>query len=246
MPLFSIIIPTLNAEARISACLDSISGQTFGDYEVVIVDGASTDKTVDVVATFATQLGDKLRTYVAKDKGVYDAMNRGISLARGDWLLFLGADDVFFDAAVLAALAGFLAQHPTCRFAYGDVVLRSDGSRYGGAFDLDTLLFRRNICHQAIFYRRDLFAQLGPYNLRYPVWADWDFNIRCFQNPTLAPCHVDIVVSKYDDRGGLSQREDPELRKRLPVFLLTGWERALLGRVARVAKRLKGFLRWRR
>ena len=245
MPLFSIIIPTRDAEATIAACLDSIARQTFHDYEVVMVDGISTDQTVNLAAGLAAKLAGQLHTHVGKDEGIYDAMNRGVGFAGGDWLFFLGADDVLFDGDVLARTAAFLGEHPSCQLAYGDVVLRSDGSRYGGVFDLDQLLFRRNICHQAIFYRRELFAQLGPYNLRYPVWADWDFNIRCFQNPTLVACHMDIVVSNYNDRGGLSRGEDPELRKRLPVPLLTGFERTWMGRLARAARHVRRILGWR-
>jgi hypothetical protein len=71
-----------------------------------------------------------------------------------------------------------------------------------------------------VFYRRELFASIGPYNLRYRIWADWDFNIRCFGNPALVTRHMDIVVANYNDTGGLSMQEDPELKKRLPVFLL--------------------------
>jgi glycosyltransferase involved in cell wall biosynthesis len=243
MPLFSIIIPTLDGEATIAACLDSIAKQTCRDFEVVIADGVSKDKTVDIATGFAPRLEGRLRIDVQKDQGIYDAMNRAVGLASGQWLLFLGADDLLWRDDVLARTAAFLAQDPSCQLAYGDVILRSDGSRYGGVFDLDTLLFRRNICHQAIFYRRDLFAQLGPYSLRYRVWADWDFNIRCFKNPVLVARHMDIVVSNYNDLGGKSQKEDPELRKRLPVPFLSGFERIWLGRLASAAKHGKRILR---
>ena len=99
-------------------------------------------------------------------------------------------------------------------------------SRYAGVFDLDRLLFETNICHQAIFYRRELFAGIGPYNLRYPVWADWDFNIRCFSNPALVTRYMDIVVAHHNDMTGLwaSKGADKEFKKRLPRFF---WASAL-------------------
>ncbi|WP_460010556.1 glycosyltransferase family protein, partial [Mycobacterium avium] len=86
----------------------------------------------------------------------------------------------------------------TCDLVYGDVVMRSTGTRHAGPFDLDRLLFETNMCHQSIFYRRKLFEGIGPYNLRYPIWADWDFNIRCFSNPALVTCYMDIVVARYN------------------------------------------------
>jgi hypothetical protein len=103
------------------------------------------------------------------------------------------------------------------------VIRRSTGSRYAGVFDLDRLIFETNICHQSIFYRRELFAGIGPYNLRYRVWADWDFNIRCFSNPALVTRYMDIVVARWNDMTGLAARErvDNEFRKRLPIFFRT-------------------------
>jgi len=219
-PLFSIIVPTLDVEAALGACLDSIAAQTFADYQVVVVDGGSTDRTLEILAAAAPALGARLVAHRGQDQGVYDAMNRGVALATGRWLLFLGADDRLHAPETLAEVAALLDAVDDCQLAHGDVVLRSSGARYGGACDLDRLLFEENLCHQSVFYRRDLFSSIGPYNLRYRIWADWDFNIRCFANPALPTRHLDVIVADYDDTGGLSQQNDPELRQRLPVFLL--------------------------
>jgi glycosyltransferase involved in cell wall biosynthesis len=237
-PLISIIIPTLNVESVIAACVDSIERQTFRNYEVVIVDGFSTDKTAEIALGCQATLGGRLSVHVEKDEGVYDAMNKGVARARGHWLLFLGADDLLHHEDTLTQVTAILHQDSTSQLVYGDVVMRSNSSRYGGVFDLDKLLFEKNICHQAIFYRREVFAHLGPYNLRYRIWADWDFNIRCFQNPTLATRYVDIVVANYNDTGGLSLRMDSELQKRLPVFLLNATRRKWDARLRRVARLL--------
>jgi len=240
-PLFSIILPTLNAESVIAACLDSIAGQTLRDYEVLVLDGLSRDHTAAVIGRCQASLGGRLTLCSERDQGIYDAMNRGVARARGQWLYFLGADDRLHHPQILEQVAAFLRANPDCRLAYGDVILRSTSSRYGGAFDLDELLFRRNICHQAIFYRRDVFAGIGPYNLRYRIWADWDLNLRCFGNPALVARYMDIVVADYDDTGGLSLKEDEELRKRLPVFILRGkrprWMGALAAALRQIAPR---------
>jgi glycosyltransferase involved in cell wall biosynthesis len=220
VPMFSIIVPTLNASATLHACLDSVMCQTCRDFELVLVDGGSTDGTLDIANGFAPNLGTRLAVHCGPDQGVYDAMNRGVGMATGTWLLFLGADDTLHEADTLARVAAFIGEHEPSDLVYGDVIMKSTRSRLAGVFDLDRLLFETNICHQSIFYRRELFAGIGPYNLRYRVWADWDFNIRCFSNPALVTRYMDFVVAHYNDMTGLSAREgtDKEFRKRLPVF----------------------------
>lgn len=214
-PMFSIIIPTLNVAAVLPACLDSIARQTCGDFELVLVDGGSTDETLDIANIFAPNLGERLIIHRDTDQGVYDAMNRGVDLATGTWLLFLGADDSLYEADTLARVAAFIGEHEPSDLVYGDVIMRSTNFRWGGAFDLDRLLFKRNICHQAIFYRRGLFGTIGPYNLRYRVLADWDFNIRCFSNPALVTRYMHVVVASYNEFGGLSNTiVDKEFLKR--------------------------------
>jgi glycosyltransferase involved in cell wall biosynthesis len=219
-PMFSIIVPTLNNATTMSACLDSLIEQTCSDFEVVLVDGCSTDGTLDIANGFAATLGARLVTHSGPDVNVADAMNRGVEMATGAWLLFLGADDTLYEAETLARVAGFIGEHETSDLVYGDVIARSTGSRYAGVFDLDRLLFEANICHQAIFYRRELFAGIGPYNLRYGGCADWDFNIRCFSNPALVTRHMDIVIARWDNMTGMSGAEEmnKEFRKRLPKF----------------------------
>ena len=191
---------------------------------MVLVDGGSTDKTLDIAQSFAPNLGGGLVIHSGADRGAYDAMNRGVGLATGTWLLFLGADDRLNEAATLALVAAFIGQHERSDLVYGDVIMRSNSFRHAGVFDLDRLLFETNICQQSIFYRRELFASIGPYNLRYRVWADWDFNIRCFSNPALVARYMDIVVAHYNDVTGLSGKVDKEFKKRLPMFF---WASAL-------------------
>jgi glycosyltransferase involved in cell wall biosynthesis len=217
-PLFSIIVPTFNVAGTLRTCFDSIACQTCGDFEVILVDGGSTDDTLDIANSFAPHLGTRLAIHSGPDEGAYDAMNRGVGMATGAWVLFLGADDALYAPDTLAQVAAFLDEHDHSDLVYGDVLLRSNSSRYAGPFDLDRLLFEENICHQAIFYRRELFAGIGPFNLRYPVWADWDFNIRCFSNPALVTRYMDIVVARYNDVAGISKRKDNELKKRLPSY----------------------------
>ena len=109
--MFSIIVPTLNVAATLHACLDSIVHQTCTDFEVVLVDGGSTDGTLDVANSLAPDLGARLVVHCGPDQGVYDAMNRGVGMATGAWLLFLGADDTLYEAETLARVAAFIREH---------------------------------------------------------------------------------------------------------------------------------------
>jgi glycosyltransferase involved in cell wall biosynthesis len=237
-PMFSIVVPTFNAVATLNVCLDSVASQIYRDVELVLVDGGSTDGTLDVAETFVRELGTRLVIHSGPDQGMYDAMNRGVGMATGTWLLFLGADDTLYEADTLARVAAFIGENDPSDLVYGDVIFRSTSSRHAGVFDLDRLLFEQNICHQSIFYRRELFAGIGPYNLRYPLWADWDFNIRCFSNPALVTRYMDIVIARYNDITGRSARAgtDKEFRKRLPRFF---WASALetTGRVLAFLRR---------
>ncbi|WP_006245918.1 glycosyltransferase family 2 protein [Mycolicibacterium tusciae] len=242
-PLFSIIVPTFNAAATLHACLDSVRHQTYEDFQLVIVDGGSTDGTLDTADSFASDLGTRLVIHSGPDQGAYDAMNRGVSLSTGSWLLFLGADDTLYESDTLARVAAFIAEHQPSDLVYGDVLLRSTSSRHAGPFDLDRLLFETNIGHQSIFYHRKLFDGIGPYSLRYPVCADWDFNIRCFSNPALVTRYMDIVVARYNDMTGISMNKDREFNKRLPLYLWTSNLTRGMTRERRSAV-LQSYLRW--
>lgn len=213
--LISVIIPTRNAAPDIAACLESLRQQVFRDFEVCIVDVCSTDETLAVAQSYQGEVGAALRCQSEPDAGVYDAMNKGILHATGDWLYFLGADDVLHDALVFSDIARVIAA-TEADVVYGDVVLKSNGRRYCGESSLRRLLFDRNICHQAIFYRRLVFEKIGCYSLSYPIWADWDLNIRCFREPDIRSLWVDRVIAIYNDTSGISREIDVEFKKVLP------------------------------
>ena len=147
-PLVSVITVVRNAAATITATLDSVRAQRQVDIEHVIVDGTSSDGTLDILKAHQH---DQLRWISEPDQGIYDAMNKGIDLAKGEWLLFLGADDVLADPAVLSDI--FERQE---LLQYDLVCGRS--SYHGGRecvprLDWHTLIFN-TVHHQAAFYRR--------------------------------------------------------------------------------------------
>ena len=207
MPFFSIIIPTYNSAATLQSGLDSILLQEFVDYEILIIDGGSGDNTIGIVKSLH-ETCPMLRYISEPDAGIYDAMNKGIDIASGDWLYFMGSDDQFYCKTVLdkITVAAETAQH---HVLYGDVLINGDtswakdGDRYDGSFDIKKL-FRKNICHQSIFYRRDFVkGEIGYFNLDYKLCADWDFNLRCASKTELV--YLNQIIARFNGGGESTQ-----------------------------------------
>lgn len=205
MPFFSIIIPSYNSGNDLIKSLESIFLQTFHDYEVWIIDGGSTDNTKPIIEALKNE--NKKIFYISEtDAGIYDAMNKGINHAKGEWLLFLGADDELYNHCVLEDVFKTISKGIPAKLIYGDVQIHGynnwakDGQIYDGVFDSDKLLMH-NICHQSIFYHRTVFEKLGNFNVSYSICADWDFNLKCFSAYTVQ--YVNIIVAHFST-GGLS------------------------------------------
>jgi glycosyltransferase involved in cell wall biosynthesis len=214
MTLLSIIMPTFNAAESIERSLESIAGQTFSDYEVVVQDGSPNNETSRTVERFLEAHPDfPLRLYRERDRGVYDAMNKAVARANGEWLYFLGSGDQLHHERVLAAAMGTKSA-ADCNVIYGNAEIIGDstwaksGTIYDGPFDLPMLL-NRNICHQAIFYKADFARNVGDYNVDYVVCGDWDFNLRCWARTKFK--YIDITVAKFI-AGGISSNQ-PEDRR---------------------------------
>lgn len=198
-PKLSIIIPTYNAEATVMATLDSIMRQSFDDWEIWIMDGASTDKTPELVEDLVSKM-THVHWVSEKDKGVYDAMNKGIQKANGEYLYFMGSDDVFYNDDTLEQL--FTQVHPQSDFIYGNVKFKGSGKIHSGPSSLDRLVFEQvSICHQAIFYKNTIFQTIGTYNTEYFIHADYDLNIRCFRHDPFVIQYIDQIVAIFNEQG---------------------------------------------
>lgn len=172
-PLLSIVTPTRNDRARLAATARSIAAQRGGDFEWVVIDGASDDGTLDVVAGHA---GLAAHVVSEPDAGIYDAMNRGLRLARGEFVQFLNAGDAYDGADTLARLAARLRDLPPDI----DMVLVGVREDHGDGATLTRLpepldaviAHRLPICHQGILFRRRRHLAT-PYDARYRLAADY-------------------------------------------------------------------------
>ncbi|MES2439824.1 MAG: glycosyltransferase family 2 protein [Verrucomicrobiota bacterium] len=202
--LFSIITPTYNCGTKIQDTLDSVLSQSFGDFEYLIVDGCSNDQSLEI---FENITDERVRFISEPDLGIYDAMNKGVRMARGRYLIFLGAGD-YLCPDVLNQIRQ-IANGGKYGLIYGNVYWHD--IIYAGEFSAERLAFD-NICHQAIFYRRDVFEVVGHFDLKYKLLADWEMNLRCFGDERIDVLYVPMVVSVYEI-GGISGNPDLQFQR---------------------------------
>ena len=200
----SIIIPAFNAAKTIEQAILSVVKQSYGNIEVIVVDGNSKDNTIAILQTLQSQY--PISFISEKDKGVYDAMNKGISMAKGDWLYFLGADDTLHDTTVIEDMIGATGASDY-DVLYGDVVFENSKKVYGGAYNTLRIL-QQNISHQAIFYKRHLFTTNGVYDLTYPILADYVFNLQWFSQKNVKRRYIHRAVAIFGEEGLSSTKRD--------------------------------------
>ena len=243
MPTFSIITINFNDAIGLSKTIESVLSQSFTDYEYIIIDGGSTDGSVDVIKRHAEQL-----TYWVseKDAGVYDAMNKGIVAAKGDYLLFLNSGDYLHSNDVLKRIS---ENNSNIDLIYGDIILAQNSVIVGKKISPDKIsrvfLYWDCIGHQAQFIKRVLFEKYGNYSLEYKICADYEFFLRVFLKYRISTKHISIPVSVYDISGmsGNPANREKLIREyklihkiyfsRLILMLFIGYEAMLRSRVMR-------------
>ena len=208
---YSIIVPTFNSANTIQECLRSILNQTCEDLEILVSDGSSTDSTRALVEGFND---NRIKFFSEPDKGVYFAMNKAVKRASGRWLLFMGSDDILYTDHVLEEMKDHLDKTDSS-MVYGSVKIvgnapwAEDGAIYREETPL-TILMANNICHQAIFYSREVF-DTRTYNTNYRVCADYDINLFCASRYKMQ--YVPIILSYFKTGGLSSVVDDPAFRK---------------------------------
>jgi glycosyltransferase involved in cell wall biosynthesis len=171
-----------NGKATLQQCLDSVTQQTYAHVELIVIDGGSTDGTVDLIRANAQQV-----TYWISepDRGIYNAWNKALAQAKGEWVCFLGADDYFRDAQVLNQMAEQLVLVPSeIRVAYGQIMLLNNaGSELyvlGEPWAKIKNRFNQTMCvpHPAVMHRRSLFADNGNFDENFRIAGDYELLLR--------------------------------------------------------------------
>ena len=219
---FSIITICYNASATIERTLLSVTGQTWTDREYIIVDGASKDSTLEIISRYR----DKVDILVSEpDKGLYDAMNKGLKLATGNYVIFMNAGDRFHEDSTLEQIAAQVQQLDKLPgVIYGNTALTNmAGEIYGmrrlsPPEHLDWKSFKNGmlVCHQAFYARRDIAE---PYDLSYRFSADVDWCIRVMKNAdTLHNTHL-VVADYLEDGSGVTiDNRKASLKERFAIM----------------------------
>lgn len=204
----SIVTVAFNSGATIGDTLDSVFRQRHADVEHIVIDGGSTDDTAATVHRRGTHVA---RFVSEPDRGIYDAMNKGVAIASGDIIGFLNADDRYAHADVLGRIETLFTES-TLDAAYGDVAFfRPDlpgelVRRYrSNRFTPRMIGWGWMPAHPALFVRRSLFEQAGPFKTDYRIAGDFEWVARAFQNPHLRHRHIDEVLV-HMQTGGVSTR----------------------------------------
>lgn len=175
-PLFSIITVVRNSVETIEDCIQSVEAQTFRDFEYIVVDGLSDDGTSEVILKHSGTIDTYIRE---KDFGIYDAMNKAISLCQGSFIGILNADDTYFKGS-LGQVRDVITNFPNSQVVYGSVRVSGVHPRILVVSHHD--LERAMIPHPSCFVSADLYRQIGQFDPMLKIAADYDFMLRAFKS----------------------------------------------------------------
>lgn len=199
----SIITVCFNAQDTIEETVKSAVSQTYTDIEYIVVDGASSDNTVSIIKQFQEKIG----VFISEpDNGVYEAMNKGVSLATGDIVFFLNSGDVFFNNEVVKNVVEIFRKKDA-NIVFGDVVVLDPETGFTKVKShqlADKVFFYHDtICHQAMFAKRSLFENYGAFDTRYRISADYEWLLRVKYGHHAEAMYTSLIISIFR-LGGIS------------------------------------------
>lgn len=219
-PLISVIIATYNAQATLERCFESLFNQTVNNFQVIVIDGASTDGTLEIIQRYAEKI-----TYwdSQTDRGICHAWNKALAYATGQWFFFLGSDDYLYTRDIFHKIGTFMLEVPAeTRVVYGKVALVDSEGRVlnliGSPWEKARKIFNRSLSipHQGIFHRRDLFDDHGGFDESLRLMGDYDFLSR--ELPVRNAYFVNEVIAGMQF-GGISYNPSFSL-----IFLRELWQ----------------------
>jgi glycosyltransferase involved in cell wall biosynthesis len=179
-PSFSIITVSFNSSKTIRRTIDSVLNQTQVPQEYILIDGGSTDGTVDIIRSYEKRFADKSISYrwlSERDNGIYHAMNKGLERVKGGVIGILNSDD-WYERETLALVSVHYQLHPATAVGYGILRVYSDGQPISVWAHMHSQLSKHMFPHPATFVRKSAYDAVGEFNERYRIAADYDFMLR--------------------------------------------------------------------
>lgn len=203
----SIITVCFNSAQTIEDCINSVYGQTYSDIEHIIIDGSSTDGTIDIIR----KISSKITFWISEsDKGLYDAMNKGIKAAKGDLIGILNSDDIYYNQFVIENVVGTITRNDVDS-CYGDLIyVKRDNTheivRYwrGGEFHRNNFVRGWMPSHPTFFVKRECYEKYGLLNLDFPLAADYELMLRFLYKYNISTTYIPKVLVEMRT-GGTSQ-----------------------------------------
>ena len=181
----SVITVTYNRELTISDTIASVLSQNYSNIEYIIIDGKSTDKTVNIIKKYAINQSYKIKCISEKDTGIYDAMNKGIKMASGDIIGILNSDDFFTSNNIISKIVDAFQKNPSIEAVYGDVHFVKHENLNKCIRYYSSKIFRRSLmrlgfmpAHPSFYMKRNSFEKYGLYKTNYKIAADFEFLLR--------------------------------------------------------------------
>ncbi len=226
MCTFSLLTVCLNPGEKLKGTLESALGQTFGDFELIIKDGGSTDDSLQAAGELLKD--PRVRLVSKKDSGIYDAMNQAVEEAKGEYVFFLNCGDRLFDETVLEKVAGEIdrIRNQSCTgngdggedasqrlIVYGNVSWKEKQSLIVPPSKITGFTCYRNVpCHQACFYDVRLCKE-KPFETKYKIRGDYDHFLWCHYRGGARECYLEITVAEYEG-GGYSESKANQKRSK--------------------------------
>jgi len=204
----SIITVVWNNEKTIKNCIESILSQTYKNIEYIIVDGQSTDKTIEIIKSY----GNKISKFISeKDNGIYDAMNKGISMASGDIVGILNSDDFYTNEKVIETIANeFLTKDIDATFSDLDYISFEDESKItrkwrSTPYSIGAFIKGWHPAHPTFFVKKEIYEKYGNFDLDFAISADFEIMLRFIEKHKIKTTHIPQVLVKMREGGESNQ-----------------------------------------
>lgn len=197
----SVVMVCLNAEDFIEKSLKSLASQTYKDYELIVKDGISKDKTIDIVNSLSSEFKN-IKIISEADTGIYDAMNQAVAVSSGEYIYFLNAGDLLHSEVTLENIITQL----DCDIVYGDMMYGNDILRQPENITLTFFRLERMLCHQSIFAKKEWLLKY-PFECKYRYCADRHWLYTCFKSGATFK-HINDIIGFYDTTGVSSEWEN--------------------------------------